>query len=442
MIRNARTRTAVATVALWLSLAPAARAALYNLTDLGSLGGVKGSGGYAFAAGIAAGYSFIPGSGYCHAMINDRGTVLDLGTLGGTQSLARSVNSRGDVVGWAYPPGFDWQRAFLWHAGSMIDLGTFGGTTSDAHGINDDGVVVGSAFNREGHERPFWWKNGVMHDMGALGGTGGRALAVNAAGDIVGWASTPDDAEIHAFLGKPEGPLYDLGTLGGPACYAWAINDVVHVCGWSYLQANSPASRAFLWADGAMKSIGTLGGIYSSAFGMNNSDEIVGNSTRADGVQVAFLWRNDEIVDLNGLLPPGTGWLLTEAYSIDENDVIVGVGTRPDGSTRACMLTPAVTTSVPGATAALRFAGATPNPVQGSARFAFELPAAGRAELVLHDLSGRIVRELATGWYGAGPQSIAWDGRDAAGHALAPGAYFARLTTPRGALMRRFVVLH
>lgn len=437
-----RLRTAAAIVALGLTLAASARAALYNVTDLGSLGGAKGSGGYALAAGIAAGYSFVPGPGYVHAMINDRGTVLDLGTLGGTQSLARGVNSSGDVVGWAYAAGFSWQRAFLWHAGSMIDLGTFGGTTSDAYGINDDGVVVGSAFNGEGHERPFWWKDGVMHDMGALGGTGGRALALNAAGDIVGWASTPGDEESHAFLGKPGSPLYDLGSLGGPASYAWAVNDLVHVCGWSYLQANSPASRGFIWADGIMKSIGTLGGIYSAAFGMNNADEIVGNSTRADEVQVAFLWRQDEIVDLNTLLPPGTGWLLTEAYCIDDDDVIVGVGTRPDGSTRAYMLTPAATTSVPGSRAVLRFAGASPNPVQGRARFAFELPAAGRAELVLHDLSGRIVRELATGWYGAGPQSVAWDGRDAAGHALAPGAYFARLATPQGVLMRRFVVLH
>ena len=436
------TRSALAIVALWLSLAPSSRAALYNLTDLGSLGGDKGSGGYAFSAGIAAGYSFVPGSGYVHAMINDRGTVLDLGTLGGTQSLARGVNSSGDVVGWAYPPGFSWQRAFLWHAGSMIDLGTFGGTTSDAHGINDDGLVVGSAFTSDGNERPFWWRNGVMHEMGTLGGTGGRALSVNGAGDIVGWSSTPEDEEIHAFLSKPGSPLYDLGTLGGPASYAWSINDRLHVCGWSYLQANSPASRGFIWADGIMKSVGTLGGIYSSAFGMNNSDEIVGNSTRADEVQVAFLWRQDEIVDLNSLLPPGTNWLLTEAYSIDDDDVIVGVGKRPDGSTRAYMLTPAATTSVPGSGATLRFAGATPNPVQGKARFAFELPVAGRAELVLHDLSGRIVRELATGWYGAGPQSIAWDGRDAAGNALAPGAYFARLTTPHGVLMRRFVVLH
>jgi len=438
--RTPHTWRAIGSVALCLSLAHDAHAALYNITDLGSLGGTKGSGGYSFAAGIAVGYSFVAGTDSVHAMINDHGTVLDLGTLGGTQSLAWSVNSSGDVVGWAYPPGVDRQRAFLWRAGSMIDLGTLGGERSDAHAINDAGLVVGFAFNGDGHERPYWWKNGVMHDMGTLGGTGGDALGVNAAGDIVGWASLPGDDESHAFLAKPGGPLYDLGTLGGPASYGWAINDLVHVCGWSMIQDNVPDSRGFIWADGIMKSLGTLGGIYSSAYGMNNLDEVVGNSTRPDWVQVAFLWRDDEMIDLNSLLPPGTGWLLTDAYFIDDHEVIVGVGKRPDGKTRAYMLTPAVTTSVPGTGATLRFAGATPNPVRGDARFAFELPAAGRAELVLHDLSGRIVRELATGWFGAGPQSVAWDGRDIAGIRLAPGTYFARLTTPQGALTRRFVV--
>jgi len=148
------------------------------------------------------------------------------------------------------------------------------------------------------------------------------------------------------------------------------------------------------------------------------------------------------MVDLNTLLPPATGWLLTDAYSIDNQGAIVGVGTRPDGQARAYLLAPASSTDVPpGSTPRLAFAGATPNPVRGGSRFAFELPAPGRATLVLHDLAGRTVRELATGWFGAGPQSVPWDGRDGAGGSLAPGAYFARLSTPRGALTRRFVVV-
>jgi probable HAF family extracellular repeat protein len=416
----------------------------YDLTDLGSLGGVKGSGAYALSGGIVAGYSFVQGSTFVHAMLNDHGTVLDLGTLGGTQSLARAINTSGTVVGWAYAPGLAWQRAFLWQHGVMTDLGTFGGVASDAHDINDAGVVVGWALDADGNERAFWWTDGVLHDMGTFGGTGSSALAVNASNDIVGWASTPGEDEIHAFLGKPGSQIYDLGTLGGPASYGWGVNNLVHVCGWSMIQSNNPASRGFLWADGIMKSLGTLGGIYSAGFGLNDLDQVVGASTRADEVQVAFLWSNDQMVDLNTLLPPGNGWLLTAAYAIDANGAIVGEGVRPDGAPRAFLLTPASGTGVPpgGPAPALRFAGAAPHPVRDASRFAFELPRAGQARLVLHDLSGRTVRALAAGWFAAGMQSVPWDGRDDGGSRLAPGMYYAHLSTDEGALTRRFVVLH
>ena len=436
------TRLAAATA---LALLPGlARAGTYNLTDLGSLGGTRGSGAYALSgSGIAAGYSFVQGSSFVHAMLNDHGSVLDLGTLGGTQSLARAVNALGTVVGWAYPPGLAVQHAFLWRNGVMTDLGTFGGGISDAHDINDAGIVVGSAFDAQDSERAFWWKDGVLHDVGTLGGSQSRAFAVNSQDDIVGMAAVPSDEEFHAFLGKPGSPLYDLGTLGGPASHAYGVNERVHVCGWSMLAANSPPSRGFLWANGVMKSLGTLGGIYSAAFGLNDNDQVVGASTRADEVQVAFLWSNDQMVELDTLLPPGTGWLLTSAWDIDEHGAIVGEGVRPDGKTRAFLLTPVASTDVPagGSGAELRFAGALPNPVRDASRFAFELPRAGRATLRLHDLSGRIVRELAAGSFAAGRQSVSWDGRDGEGARLAPGAYFARIVSDQGTRCERFVVI-
>src|SRR5262252_1812555 len=101
--------TGLGLVALLLAVmltAGRAGADTYTLTDLGSLGGVNGSGAYALSgSGISAGYSFVQGQTWVHAMVNDHGAVVDLGTLGGTQSLARDVNAAGDVVGWAYPPG-------------------------------------------------------------------------------------------------------------------------------------------------------------------------------------------------------------------------------------------------------------------------------------------------------------------------------------------------
>jgi probable HAF family extracellular repeat protein len=438
---------AVATVTsgVLLALAPArASAQSYLLTDLGSLGGVKGSGAYALnGTGVVAGYSFISGSTNVHAMLNDHGVVEDLGTLGGTQSLARALNASGWVVGWAYPTGFDWQRAFLWRNGTMTELGTFGGIRSDAYDINDAGLVVGSAFTPDGEELAFWWRDGVMHQMGTLGGTINRATAVNQYGDITGLSSTVDDQEIHAFLSKPGGLLYDLGTLGGPAAYGLGVNGLVHVCGWSYFQLNNPATRGFFWADGVMKSLGTLGGDFSAAYALNDHDQIVGSAARSDEVRVAFLWSNDQMVDLNTRVPPGGNLLLTDAFDIDEQGAIVGVGKRANGETRAFLLTPvgAAGVSGTGPVARTSFAGATPNPSRGTSRFDFTLAHAGRASLVLVDVGGRIVRTLADGDYTAGPQSIGWDGRDQSGARVAPGIYHARLATAQGTFTRRFVVV-
>jgi probable HAF family extracellular repeat protein len=276
-----------------------------------------------------------------------------------------------------------------------------------------------------------------------LGGTLSRATAVNQYGDITGLSAIAGDGEYHAFLSKPGSPLYDLGTLGGPACHGLDINDLVHICGWGYLQSNSPASRGFIWSDGVMKPLGTLGGIYSSANGINNLDQVVGVSTRVDETPVAFLWSNDQMVDLNTLIAPGSGLLLSGAYGIDDQGAIVGVGQRPDGETRAVLLTPLSATDVSGPRkpAVTSFAGATPNPSRGASRFDFSLARAGRASLVLVDVSGRIVRTLADGDYAAGSQSIVWDGRDASGARVAPGIYHARLATGASMLIRRFAVV-
>jgi probable HAF family extracellular repeat protein len=445
-MRNVVARQIVASLAWALAaLMPAAAwGQSYQLTDLGSLGGVKGSGAYALnGTGLVAGYSFVAGSSFVHAMINDHGVVSDLGTLGGTQSLARAVNVSGWVVGWAYPPGVAWQRAFLWRDGVMVELGTFGGVSSDALDINDAGLIVGSSSNPDGDEVGFWWRDGVLHPMGTLGGANSRGMAVNRWGDITGMSSTAGEDEYHAFLTKPGSPLYDLGTLGGPASHGHDVNDLVHVCGWSMIQANNPASRGFFWADGVMKSLGTLGGIYSAAFGMNDHDQVVGASTRADEVQVAFLWNNDQMVDLNTLVAPGSGLLLTAAYDIDDQGAIVGVGERPNHETRAVLLTPLNTAGAPdpGAPAITSFAGVTPNPARESSRFDFSLARAGHASLVLVDVSGRIVRTLADGAFDAGPQRIAWDGRDRAGARVAPGIYHALLVTAQGTFTRRIAVV-
>lgn len=84
-----------------------------------------------------------------------------------------------------------------------------------------------------------------------------------------------------------------------------------------------------------------------------------------------------------------------------------------------------------------------PNPVPAGAavRFSFRLPAGAAYRLTLHDVSGRRVREVATGRLAGGEQAVTWDGRDDAGRPASAGVYFARLTAAGRTAVSRVVRL-
>jgi flagellar hook capping protein FlgD len=82
-----------------------------------------------------------------------------------------------------------------------------------------------------------------------------------------------------------------------------------------------------------------------------------------------------------------------------------------------------------GAAAAVAFGvRATPNPSRGAVDFLLRLPAAGRAVLAIHDLSGRRLATVLDREIEPGVQHVAWSGRDDAGRAVASGVYHYRLT--------------
>jgi len=94
---------------------------------------------------------------------------------------------------------------------------------------------------------------------------------------------------------------------------------------------------------------------------------------------------------------------------------------------------------VVGGQSALVFASPAPNPSRGEVAFSWTMPSAASARLTIIDLAGRTVRMLASGTRAAGPQRVTWDGRDARGQAVRPGAYFARLETRWGSPSRMLV---
>jgi hypothetical protein len=68
-----------------------------------------------------------------------------------------------------------------------------------------------------------------------------------------------------------------------------------------------------------------------------------------------------------------------------------------------------------------------PNPFRDITRVGFVLPATIPSELQVIDVSGRLVRTLASGTLAAGRHSVEWNGTDGRGHGVAAGRYFLRL---------------
>ena len=69
-----------------------------------------------------------------------------------------------------------------------------------------------------------------------------------------------------------------------------------------------------------------------------------------------------------------------------------------------------------------------PNPFNPTTTIRFELGKDALVSVDIHDVSGRLVRQLVRAEHqAAGPCAYSWDGRDGAGRDVASGAYFARV---------------
>ena len=92
-----------------------------------------------------------------------------------------------------------------------------------------------------------------------------------------------------------------------------------------------------------MTDLGTLGGSYSQGFGINDSGQVTGYSLTTGNSDVRpFLYTpGTGMVDLNTLLPSGSGWTLVFANGINDAGQITGVGTNPNSETHAFLLSPA-----------------------------------------------------------------------------------------------------
>jgi probable HAF family extracellular repeat protein len=299
---------------------------------------------------------------------------------GAADSRAFGINSTSMIVGDAFPVGPMEPRshATLWKDGIPMDLGVLKGQAySRANGINAKGQVVGySGLQRDSIEsRAFVWSSQTgMIDIGTLGGAYAQAYAINDVGSITGASQTQGMGPMlttHAFIYRQLAPtspgnrqpappplgnrqMQDLGVLGGLSSYGTAINNYNHVVGYSTIKTNDDRVHAFLHDGIKMIDLGSLGGIgnrwgsdFSVALGINKFDQVVGYTYLAAVgempiQQVAFLWSNGQMVNLNTLLYWGAkDYLLFSAAGINDSGQIAATAYyMPTGAVHAVLLTP------------------------------------------------------------------------------------------------------
>ncbi|MEA2521600.1 MAG: hypothetical protein QOI81_1246, partial [Actinomycetota bacterium] len=321
--------TCLALMAIELTALPALAApASYTITDIG----VAGLDSYAWGLNgtpVVVGQARTSTNNFNQeAYTWTSGTLTSLGSLNNSgSSIAHAVNAAGLIVGGS-ATGTGGSHAVSWNGTTATDLGTFAGNSSEAFGINGGGQIVGEGcVTVTCFTHALLWDGAGPVDLGTLpGGDASHARGINDAGQIIGDSEISSGGDSHAVIWEAGG-ITDLGTLPGDSySNGVAINAAGHATGRSGGRPGG-GQYAFFW-DGSMHELPMLpGGTFLEAAAINGSDQIVGRGDLLQG-QTAFLWESatGHTIDLNALLPSGSGWQLSTATGINDAGQIVGYG--------------------------------------------------------------------------------------------------------------------
>jgi len=340
----------------------------YTLTDLGgtpqSLGfAIDGSGRSVVQAGNG-GFRTSP-----NQVVNAATDQVCAGFGSGTVSNPYTINGAGAVLGDAVvlSNGITARHAFWFDGTTCHDLQNLtGAVTSLGRGMSDYGRAVGS-FRRSisGVDQAylaFFFGAGSISMVSLEGALGNPyrsdALDVNNLDQIVGNRQMSSTSYARAYVLQMAGAgwiLTDVGVLpGGVYSSANAINDNGKVVGQGSATVNGTfATHAFSFQDangngvsdpGELLDLDTSGGTYSDARGVNSVGIVVGHvgvpGFYYRSTARAVLFVNGTVVDLNNMIPAGSGLFLEVANGINDGGQIVGYARDSAGNRHAFRLDP------------------------------------------------------------------------------------------------------
>ena len=302
------------------------------------------------------------------------------------------VGNRAHASNWTEPTG-------------VYDLGSTGGTggASRANGANYDGsVIVGWDEHATGPWRPCAWVNGNQSILSPDDGFG-QGYAVTPDGHVVtGYQNDPRNGQLSAALWRWNGTGWDeaeiLGVLQGTFNPGRAIGYGISADASIIVGFNTYAGDPF----------DTDGFFWTEETGMVDVDTFLAEHDLTPA--------NFDVKSLQAVTTDGT-----EMFGFGSSTVAPFVARtfviRLDTAVGAPVIADASTTD-------LLFA--RPNPTRGPTTLTLDLPRDVHGTLTIHDLAGRLVRQLSSGSIPSGRHEFAWDGRDENGSHVSAGVYCSR----------------
>ena len=311
-------------------------------------------------------------------------SVVDIGSLGGTRTVAFDLNNNGEVVGYsATASGLS--LPFKYSAGVMSPLNRLvENGFSNAISINNAGQVAGYGVDEDKIYRSFRYENGLAQQTNVPSSVQSFAHTIDDSGKLFGHARDTQDRRF-AFVEDQSGVsiltvensdvylkgvsnsgkavlevvsddgfvrimqyyegeyslVYEPPGPGFGHAWAQAINESGTVVGQVRNEVASRREAAIL-TNGEVKFLGSILGETSRALDINRFGTIVG-SEHLEGdsgdIYVGFVYRDNQLFDLNELVPPSSVRDISHAVAINDHGQILAHA-FVDGRTRSFLLTP------------------------------------------------------------------------------------------------------